>query len=292
MLENRRISTMPTDMDVLINEYINKKGQLEEYDSYINHVKAYKGYVFKEINETNKFNNEVNWLKKLMNENLYTPKIVGTYNQNTIITEKIEGNTINDELAHEHLYNIGELLAELHNIKIENSNVDWKKTLLHEYKELKVTAEKVLEKNIFQSTTEYLEKEIQNIKIEQITIIHRDLRPENVIYNNEKYYLLDFEVMCIGDRDYDFIRMLNLFNEKDMYNYDDFKNFMDGYRKINNIKFDVTKWWLYSRYYAFRMMTRILSGNINRSETFEHYLLSILEQKEDKITNWINKYNR
>ena len=63
------------------------------------------------------------------------------------------------------------------------------------------------------------------------------------------------------------------------------------YKMLEAIKFDVTKWWLYSRYYAFRMMTRILSGKVNRSETFEHYLINVLEQEEDKITNWINNYN-
>ena len=270
---------MSINIDILMNEYMNQKEQLKEHNSYINHVRE------------NKFNNEAKWLEKLMNVDFCTPKIIGKYNQNTIITKKIEGNPINDEFAHEHLYDIGELLANLHNVEIKNLNNDWQQMLLQEYQELKITAEKVLEKNIFKATTEYLEKEIQNIKIEQLTIIHRDLRPENVIYNKGKYYLLDFESMCIGDRDYDFIRMLNLFNQKDMYNYDDFKNFMDGYKKINNIKFDVTKWWLYSRYYAFRMMTRILSGKVNRSETFEHYLINVLEQEEDKITNWINNYN-
>ena len=149
-----------------------------------------------------------------------------------------------------------------------------------------------MEENLYKLTVIFLEQAIKNIEISKNAIIHRDIRPENVLYKDGKYYLLDFESMCIGDRDYDFIRMFNIFNQKEIYQYEDFKKFMDGYKSINEINFNLDKWNLYSKYYAFRMYTRMLSGKVNRSVEFERYLKSILEDKNDRITEWIEKYNK
>ena len=44
---------MSINIDILMNEYMNQKEQLKEYNSYINHVREYKGYVFKEFKEVN-----------------------------------------------------------------------------------------------------------------------------------------------------------------------------------------------------------------------------------------------
>lgn len=57
--------------------------------------------------------------------------------------------------------------------------------------------------------------------------------------------------MCIGDRDYDFTRMLNLLNQKEIYQYEDFKNLIDGYRYINDLEISEGKWQLYNKFYAF-----------------------------------------
>ena len=281
---------MNINIELLIKEYEENKKNLKEYDSYINHVREYRGYMFKEIGDIKKFNNESKWLRRLMELNYCSPRIVGTYNQ-VIITEKIDANSIKDEEAKDHLYNIGKLIANLHNFPIE-SNENWKEILMIEFKELKELAPNVMEENLYKLTVIFLEQAIKNIEISKNAIIHRDIRPENVLYKDGKYYLLDFESMCIGDRDYDFIRMFNIFNQKEIYQYEDFKTFMDGYRSINEINFNVDKWHLYSKYYAFRMYTRMLSGKVNRSAEFERYLKSILEDKNDRITGWIQKYKK
>ena len=273
----------------IIKEYEEKKENLIEYDSYINHVREYKGYVFKEINDIKKFNNEAKWLNKLMELKYDSPKMIGTYNQ-VIITEKIDADAINDNEAKEHLYNIGKLIANLHNLSIK-TNVDWKQELRLEFKELKALAENIIEEKLYKSIVDFIEKTIENIKISKTCIIHKDIRPGNVLHKEGKYYLLDFESMSLGDRDYDFIRMFNIFNQKEIYTYEDFKKFVDGYNSISKIDFSIEKWKLYSKYYAFRMYTRILSGKVNRSEEFERYLMDILEDKKDRITEWIEKYN-
>lgn len=278
------------NIEQLIKEYGEKKNLLEEYDSYINHVREYKGYMFKEMREIKKCKNESYWLNKLMELNYCSPKIIATYD-NIIITEKIDASPIKDEQAKEHLYNIGKLIAKLHNLPTEENDT-WKEDLEEEFMELKQLAKDVVEEKLYKNITDFLEQGIKNISISKNVIIHKDIRPGNILYNDGKYYLLDFESMCVGDRDYDFIRMFNIFNEKEVYKYEDFKSFMDGYNSINEIHFDEEKWKLYSKYYAFRMYTRMLSGKIDRNANFEEYVKGILEDKYDRITEWIKKYNR
>ncbi len=281
---------MKKNIEEIIKEYENNINNARKYNSYINEVREYKGYIFKEINDLKKFKNESQWLKELMNLNYCTPKIIGTYNQKIIIMEKIKGNAIKDEEAKEHLYNIGKLMANLHNIPIKQK-VNWKKAMMSEYLELKESAKGLMENNIFEISTGVLEQKLEKINVSKLAVIHRDLRPENIIYSEGKYYLLDLESMCIGDRDYDFTRMLNLLNQKEIYQYEDFKNLIDGYRYINDIEISEGKWQLYNRFYAFRIYSKMLTGKINRDSEFEEYLKNILITKYDRVTEWIKKYN-
>ena len=282
---------MENNIEKIINEYERNKDNAKNYTSYINKVREYNGYIFKEINNLEKFENESRWLKELMNLNYYTPKIIGTYNQKIIVMEKIKGNSIGDEQAKEHLYNIGKLMADLHNIPIKH-NVNWKKMMASEYLDLKESAKGIMENDVFEMSTRFIEQELEKINSSKLSIIHRDIRPENVIYSDGKYYLLDLESMCIGDRDYDFTRMLNLLNQKEIYQYEDFRNLIDGYRSINNnLEIPVEKWQLYNNFYAFRIYSKMLTGKINRDREFEEYLKNILLMEHDRVTEWIKKYN-
>ena len=281
---------MKKNVEEIIKEYENNINNAIKYNSYINEVREYNGYIFKEIKDLKKFKNELQWLKKLMDLNYCTPKIIGTYNQKIIIMEKIKGIAIKDEEAKEHLYNIGKLMANLHNIPIKQ-NVNWKKAMMSEYLELKESAKGIMENNIFEISTRFLEQELEKMEVFKLAVIHRDIRPENVIYSDGKYYLLDLESMCIGDRDYDFTRMLNLLNQKEIYQYEDFKNLIDGYRYINDIEISEGKWQLYNKFYAFRIYSKMLTGKIDRDSEFEGYLKNILIMKYDRVTEWIKKYN-
>lgn len=181
-------------------------------------------------------------------------------------------------------------MADLHNIPIKQ-NVNWKKMIMLEYLGLRESVKCIMENNIFKISTGFLEQELEKINVSKLAIIHRDIRPENVIYSDGKYYLLDLESMCIGDRDYDFTRMLNLLNQKEIYQYEDFKNLIDGYRSINNLEMSGEKWHLYNKFYAFRMYYKMLTGKINRDSEFEEYLKNILIMKHDRVTEWTKKYN-
>ena len=96
--------------------------------------------------------------------------------------EKIKGIPIKDEEAKEHLYNIGKLMANLHNIPIKQ-NVNWKKAMMSEYLELKESAKGIMENNIFEISTGVLEQKLEKINVSKLAVIHRDLRPENIIYS-------------------------------------------------------------------------------------------------------------
>lgn len=91
---------------------------------------------------------------------------------------------------------------------------------------------------------------------------------------------------------YDFTRMFNLLNEKNIYQYEDFKNLIDGYRQINNIKISEEKWQLYNKFYAFRIYSRMLIGRINRDAQYEEYLKKTILSTENRVTEWIKKYNK
>ena len=278
-------------IEKLIIEYENNIENTLKHKSYINEVKEYKGYIFKKIRNLKKFENEVEWLKKLKTLNYNVPQIAGTYNNEILVTKKIDGNVISDDNAKEYLYNIGKLLAELHNLPIVES-CDWKDFIMSEYIELKESVKDVMEKDLFDQVTEFIENGLQKTLVSKLAIIHRDLRPENVILSDGKYYLLDLESMCVGDIDYDFTRMFNLLNEKNIYQYEDFKNLIDGYRQINNIKISEEKWQLYNKFYSFRIYARMLLGRIKRDAQYEEYLKKTILSTENRVTEWIKKYNK
>ena len=280
---------METNIKEIIYEYQKNKNKLKKYKSYINQVTEYEDYIIKEYKDRKKAENELMWLKKLNALDYDVPKIIDIYN-NIIVMEKIEGQTINDDNAKEHLYNIGQLMANLHKIPIE-IDIDYKKILKIGYNELKNSVKDIMENHIYETVTKFIESELEKIEISEISIIHKDIRPENIIYSKGKYYLLDLELMEIGDIDYDFIRILNLLNEKQIYQYEDFKNLMDGYKSIKNVNLKKEKWQLYNKLYAFRLYSRMLTGKINRDSKYEEYLKKILISKHDRVTEWIKKYN-
>lgn len=280
---------METNIKEIIYEYEKNKNKLKKYKSYINQVTEYEDYIIKEYKDRKKAENELMWLKKLNALDYDVPQIIDIYN-NIIVMEKIEGQTIKDDNAKKHLYNIGQLIANLHKIPIE-IDVDYKEILKIRYNELKDSVKDIMENHIYETAIKFIESELEKIKISEISIIHKDIRPENIIYSKGKYYLLDLELMEIGDIDYDFIRILNLLNEKQIYQYEDFKNLMDGYKSIKNVNIKKEKWQLYNKLYAFRLYSRMLTGKINRDSKYEEYLKNILISKHDRVTEWIKKYN-
>jgi len=94
-------------------------------------------------------------------------------------------------------------------------NLEWKQNIKLQYIDLKDSVKDKMPNDIFKVATNFIEKRLENLSNSKNVIIHSDIRPENIIYSNGKYYLIDLENMNIGDREYDFTRILNLLNEKE-----------------------------------------------------------------------------
>lgn len=277
------------NLERLVNEYQKNIENTKKYFSYTNQVREYNGYIFKKMRHNDRLENEIKWLKRLNQIDYNVPKFIGLY-ENIIITEKIDGQTIEDTNAHKYFYHIGELIANLHNIPVQE-NLEWKQNIKLQYIDLKDSVKDKMPNDIFKVATNFIEKRLENLSNSENVIIHSDIRPENIIYSNGKYYLIDLENMNIGDREYDFTRMLNLLNEKEFYSYEDFKNLMNGYRSINHLQLSEERWQLYNKFYAFRIYSRMLCGKIGQDNKYEKYLKDTLLCENDKVTAWIKKYN-
>ncbi len=277
------------NLERLVNEYQKNIENTKKYFSYTNQVREYNGYIFKKMRHNDRLENEIKWLKRLNQIDYNVPKFIGLY-ENIIITEKIDGQTIEDTNAHKYFYHIGELIANLHNIPVQE-NLEWKQNIKLQYIDLKDSVKDKMPNDIFKVATNFIEKRLENLSNSENVIIHSDIRPENIIYSNGKYYLIDLENMNIGDREYDFTRILNLLNEKEFYSYEDFKNLMDGYRSINHLQLSEERWQLYNKFYAFRIYSRMLCGKIGQDNKYEKYLKDTLLCENDKVTAWIKKYN-
>lgn len=277
------------NLERLVNEYQKNIENTKKYFSYTNQVREYNGYIFKKMRHNDRLENEIKWLKRLNQIDYNVPKFIGLY-ENIIITEKIDGQTIEDTNAHKYFYHIGELIANLHNIPVQE-NLEWKQNIKLQYIDLKDSVKDKMPNDIFKVATNFIEKRLENLSNSENVIIHSDIRPENIIYSNGKYYLIDLENMNIGDREYDFTRILNLLNEKEFYSYEDFKNLMNGYRSINHLQLSEERWQLYNKFYAFRIYSRMLCGKIGQDNKYEKYLKDTLLCENDKVTAWIKKYN-
>jgi len=277
------------NLERLVNEYQKNIENTKKYFSYTNQVREYNGYIFKKMRHNDRLENEIKWLKRLNQIDYNVPKFIGLY-ENIIITEKIDGQTIEDTNAHKYFYHIGELIANLHNIPVQE-NLEWKQNIKLQYIDLKDSVKDKMPNDIFKVATNFIEKRLENLSNSKNVIIHSDIRPENIIYSNGKYYLIDLENMNIGDREYDFTRILNLLNEKEFYSYEDFKNLMNGYRSINHLQLSEERWQLYNKFYAFRIYSRMLCGKIGQDNKYEKYLKDTLLCENDKVTAWIKKYN-
>ena len=205
------------NLERLVNEYQKNIENTKKYFSYTNQVREYNGYIFKKMRHNDRLENEIKWLKRLNQIDYNVPKFIGLY-ENIIITEKIDGQTIEDTNAHKYFYHIGELIANLHNIPVQE-NLEWKQNIKLQYIDLKDSVKDKMPNDIFKVATNFIEKRLENLSNSKNVIIHSDIRPENIIYSNGKYYLIDLENMNIGDREYDFTRILNLLNEKEFYSY-------------------------------------------------------------------------
>lgn len=232
---NRYINLIGTMYD-LISKLINKK--IINYDKEIEEIiknnsllkdKKYKiinsgftntiyqveNYIIrictKKENEE-KFANEIEFYQNNQNENI--PKLIMSDKTKTVIPyyyeiiEKIEGKTLyeiwyklKEEERKEVILKLISSIRKLHNIKVKE--YDFKEYIKNKIKEYLTTC----------NITDELFEDLLNdcdiyFKENKFGLIHGDLHFDNIIYNNGKITLLDFEYTMPASIDYDF-RILN-----------------------------------------------------------------------------------
>lgn len=159
-------------------------------------------------------------------------------------------------------FQMGELLARLHNVKIDRSQIiDMEKIIYTKREEWWKTIRKWFE-NCIDDCKEALDTDLLNKSIELFnyyyenlpepdypSIVHMDYRPGNIlVYNSRINGVLDFESSRIGSADIDFAKMK-------IYVWDVFDNtkkeFLEGYkgiRKLPNLDRTLTFYLLFNAF--------------------------------------------
>lgn len=232
---NRYINLIGTMYD-LISKLINKKivNYDKEIEEIINNNSLLKNKKYKIINSgfTNtiyqvenyiirictkkeneeKFANEIEFY--LNNQNNNIPKLIISDKTKTIIPyyyeilEKIEGSTLyelwyklNEEERKEIILKLISSIKEIHNKKVKE--YDFKGFIKNKIKEY-ITSCNITDE-LFEDLLNYCDIYFKENKF---GLIHGDLHFDNIIYNNGKITLLDFEYAMPAAIDYDF-RILN-----------------------------------------------------------------------------------
>ena len=214
------------------------------------------------------------YLKELEKQGIENiPKIIefGKYNnKDYIVLSKIRGERLSDILKkkvnkEEFLLKYGKMLANIHNIKIQNKKESKKRKINYYPKE-----------DDYANIPEFLKKYINYLKdnepkFNNDTLIHGDFHYANILWDNNKINgLLDWEYCGYGFKEQDIawaciLRSTQYF----MDNVDDIKTFLKGYLEVGNFNKEYFYWCLINGYCHFYLM------NLNNKEYIKklEYLL-------------------
>ena len=197
-------------------------------------------YVFKVYNNKQKRENECKYYNYL-SEIIPTAKVLDSGEANDVqynIITFLEGINLFDEecnrLNEKQIYNIGRLLAKIHNSKlIDKDNSSWLLYLRNVLERTSDTLEKILGKDnkiIVNFLNKYILLHIEN-KYKN-SILHMDFRVGNIVIENEEVKLIDLESMKNGDYVFDFVKMNRIFTK------DNFEIFLNGYKSLKKLDDD------------------------------------------------------
>ena len=274
-------------------EVIDTKKATNSYSSNVYIVNGKdKKYILK-INDTKeKRYHEKNYYNYL-SQYVKTAKVLysGSYKkyQYNIITF-LEGRNIFDEecniLSKEEKYDIGKLLANIHNcfpLSMKNLWIEYLKEYLESSKKKLKELFGEEDNNLI---TTFLEKFISQ-KIEnhyQDCLLHMDYRVGNImIFKNYQVGVIDLESMRNGDYVFDFVKMNRIFTKEN------FSILMDGYQTIRKIDSDFLE--KLDFYSFFDSYTSLLWCYRNHQESGNFYKLNysiVMKYLEDlKNGSWI-----
>jgi len=158
--------------------------------------KIYKKYNLNNLLELKQFNNEFKIIKLLNKKNIIgIPKLILKRKKNNngyLIFEYIQGKLLSD------------IIQELYN-----------KNEAYDYEKIDIWIKKI--------------KKILN-NIHKLNILHRDLKPDNIIINDKKVYLIDFGNSIIGNFDNNVSGTINYMCPKSLKLFLGYKNIKCNYK--------------------------------------------------------------
>lgn len=148
-----------------------------------------------------------------------------------ILMEYIDGISLENLLKEKHnknnvLYELGKLLKDINSINIpdkESGEYYLNKQLEKSYNNMQeglLDKEEFLINKVQVDQTKLLKTLKENIpKDINICFLHGDFRPKNIIYSNNKYYIIDFGLSHIGDYYYDLAIFFYYLNKEERHEF-------------------------------------------------------------------------
>lgn len=176
------------------------------------------------------------------------------YDKSFQISEYLPGKTLRQCLQHEFdeeqkrnaYYQLGVLAARINRIEIApnhpyvSEREPWESYFAD--KLLRVQLERIISNGLITSDeVERLCGVMKSKKAEKtLAFLHRDIRPDNVIYNNGQLFIIDSETCEFGDPLNEFARINLEWTYWEMYDV-----LLDGYKSVSNISVDSELFGLY-----------------------------------------------
>lgn len=199
-----------------------------------------KNYIIR----TTKFNNEfeVKVLMLLKKYNLNVPNLIQTFSydsSNIMILNYIEGSEP-QELTVIFVERLARLLKKLHKIPISeleynnNYNYESLEMLIKYYDDIEKSKYMLNKNDLINSII----SELKEFQIDELpkSIIHSDIKKENMLVDDNQVYLIDFGNSYIGSKLIDLIRVIMwFFLKNDNYDLKLIEHFLNNYFKDNKI---------------------------------------------------------
>jgi aminoglycoside phosphotransferase (APT) family kinase protein len=163
---------------------------------------------------------------ELLEGKLPTPKVLDYWEGNekipgALLLSYIDGKSVIDKIDEKIAFEMGMLLAKLHNIEIEGSELgnaykliytekdEWWKTIRRWFQNCIEDCKAVLNPELLDGCIELFDSYYQKLpKPDYPSVVHMDYRPGNILIKNSKIAgLVDFENSRIGSADVDFSKM-------------------------------------------------------------------------------------
>ena len=288
----------------------------------IKHPKLYKennlliftnneNYIISYSPENSKKNSNYMKIRKILNkEEIIIPKLYyQDKNETFLILEdcgEVITKFINEDKDFTLQKTIIDILIKFQNIK-DDTIKEYPKDLI--YSEIKIFLDiflkEFLKVKLSNKEIEYLEKLFNEISdnlfnLQTKVICHKDFNTSNILYKNNKLYIIDFQSSYKYSRFYDLISFLaddRIDFNKEYYNkgldyYLKMKNIKDNQDNINNeIKFCI----LHRNFHTLGLFSKFyLEGKLNYKKSLENSFLILKEFskdfKIDELLSILNKY--